>query len=91
MLPMSHRFPKKPAIRLQLTKAQARKIEEAKEAGESAMVVGYAQRHPWPNPDKFTLCAWFIDQEATQDALKAAGIMYRRTPRKKRAQRKRKP
>jgi len=29
------------------------------------MVVGYSQRQPWPVRDKFTLCAWFVDGEAT--------------------------
>ena len=46
-------------------------------------------RHPWPNPDKFTLCAWFVDSEATQEALKASGIMAKpKPPKRKRAKRK---
>ena len=53
------------------------------------MVLGYSQRRPWPNPDKFTLCAWFVDYEALQDAMKASGIMAKRKPSKrKRAKRK---
>lgn len=36
-------LPKLPQIRIRLTKAQARKIEEAKAAGESEMVVRYSQ------------------------------------------------
>lgn len=85
-------FPKKPPIRLRLTKAQAQKIEEAKEASEGVMVCGYARRNPWPNPDRFTLCAWFVDQEALQDSMKAAGVIARRRPpkRKRAKQRRRK-
>jgi hypothetical protein len=53
------------------------------------MVLGYSQRRPWPNPDKFTLCAWFVDSEATQEALKASGIMAKpKPPKRKRAKRK---
>jgi hypothetical protein len=81
-------FPKRPPIRFKLTKAQARKIEEAKEAGESVMVCGYSRRHPWPDPDQFTLCAWFVDSEALTEALKASGIMAKRKrPGRKRARR----
>ena len=88
-MPSKDQFPKKPPIRFQLTKAQARKIEEAKEAGESVLVLGYSHRHPWPNPNKFTLCAWFVDPEAIQDALKASGIMAKpKPPKRKRAKRK---
>ena len=83
---MKDQFPTSPPIRFRLTKAQAAKIEEAKEAGESVMVLGYSQRHSWPDPDKFTLCAWFVDCDAIQDALKAAGIRAKR----KRAKRARK-
>ena len=71
-------FPKRPPIRFKLTKAQARKIEEAKEAGESVMVCGYSRRHPWPDPDQFTLCAWFVDSEALTEALKASGMVAKR-------------
>ena len=86
-MPSKDQFPKKPPIRFRLTKAQAAKIEEAKDAGESVMVLGYSQRHPWPNPDKFTLCAWFVDCEATQEALKASGIMAKRKPSKRKRRR----
>ena len=68
-------FPKRPPTRFKLTKALARKIEEAKEAGESVMVCGYSRRHPWPDPDTLTLCAWFVDSEALAEALKISGIM----------------
>ena len=52
------------------------------------MVVGYSQRQPWPVRDKFTLCAWFVDGEALQDAMKAAGIMAKRkAAKRKRAKR----
>ena len=85
-MPSIDQFPKKPPIRFKLTKAQARKIEEAKEAGESVMVCGYSRRHPWPDPDQFTLFAWFVDSEALKDALKASGVMAkRRGPGRKKA------
>jgi hypothetical protein len=54
---------KTPPIRFQLTKAQAAKIEGAKDAGDSVMVLGYSQRHPWPNPDKsspYALGSWTL-------------------------------
>lgn len=90
-MPSADQFPKTPPIRLRLTKAQARKIEEAKEAGESVMVCGYARRHPWPDPEAFTLCAWFVDSEALQAALVASGVMRPTKGRKsKRAKRRRK-
>ena len=82
---MKDQFPTSPPIRFRLTKAQARMIEDAKQAGEAVMVCGYSQRHPWPDPDKFTVCAWFVDGDALQDALKAAGIMARRKPSKRKA------
>ncbi len=75
---MKDRFKDSPPVRFRLTKAQTARIEDAKEAGESAMVLGYSQRHPWPDPDKFTLCAWFVDSEALEEALKASGIMAKR-------------
>lgn len=91
-MPSKDQFPTSPPIRFRLTKAQAAKIEDAKQAGESVMVVGYAQRNPWPDPDKFTLCAWFVDCEAIQEAMKAAGIMAKRkSSNRKRAKRKRNP
>ena len=77
-------FPKAPPIRFKLTKAQARAIEEAKPAGSAVLVCGYAQRHPWPDPDKFTLCAWFVDSAAAEEALKGAGIMAKKRPQKRR-------
>ncbi|MDF1756652.1 MAG: hypothetical protein P1U89_27960 [Verrucomicrobiales bacterium] len=49
------------------------------------MVAGYSQRHEWPNHDQFTLCAWFVDCEALQDAMKAGGVMAKRkAPKQKR-------
>ena len=85
-MPSIDQFPKKPPIRFKLTKAQARKIEAAKEAGESVIVCGYSRRHPWPDPDAFTLCAWFVDCESLTEALKASAIMAtRRRPGRKKA------
>ena len=65
-------------------------VRRCLEAGESVMVVGYSQRNEWPDNDKFTLCAWFVDPDALQEAMKAAGVMARRrTPERKRAKQKR--
>ncbi|MEX2578951.1 MAG: hypothetical protein WD342_07825 [Verrucomicrobiales bacterium] len=51
------RFPTSPPIRFRLTKAQAAKIEEAKQPGESVMVCGYSRCHTFPINDRFALCA----------------------------------
>lgn len=84
------KFPKKPPIRFRLTKAQARKIEEAKDAGEDVFVVGYSRRHHWPDNEKFSLVAWFLDRDAMEAALIGSGVMRKRRPaKKKRASRKR--
>ena len=54
---------------------QAAALDAAKPPGNAALVVGYARRHPWPDPDKFTLCAWFVPMPKAEAALMAAGIM----------------
>jgi len=41
-------FPKAPPLRFELTEEQAALVDAAKSAGDVALVVGYAQRHPWP-------------------------------------------
>lgn len=76
------RFPKAPPLRFELTEDQAAALDAAKPPGDAALIVGYAQRHPWPAPDRFTLCAWFVSKEDTEAALMAGGIMAK-TPRKK--------
>ena len=88
-------FPEFPPIRLQLTEEQAAKIEAAKPPGNVPLVFGYAQRHHWPNPDRFSLVAWFVEMREAEQALIAAGIMLserslkrKATPRKKRAKSK---
>lgn len=86
----AEQFPKAPPLRFELTEEQAAMIEEAKPPGDVALVVGYAQRHPWPDPDKFTLCAWFVSMADTEAALMAGGIMakggrQKRHPRKGKA------
>jgi hypothetical protein len=58
-------------------------IEEAKPPGDVALVVGYARRHPWPDPDKFTLCAWFVPMPKAEAALMAGGIMAKTRTRTK--------
>jgi hypothetical protein len=68
-------FPKAPPLRFELSEEQAAMIEEAKPPGDVALVVGYARRHPWPDPDKFTLCAWFVPMPKAEAGLMAAGIM----------------
>ena len=69
------RFPKAPPLRFELTEEQAALVDAAKPPGDVALIVGYAQRHPWPDPERFTLCAWFISMDDTEAALMAGGIM----------------
>jgi len=72
---LEDRFPAPPAIRLELTQEQAEALDRAKPPGASTLILGYARRHPWPGPSKFTVCAWFADLEAVKAALVEAGIM----------------
>jgi len=83
-------FPTAPPLRFELTPDQVADLERAKPPGSVALVFGYAQRHPWPDPERFTLCAWFITMEDTEAALVACGIMakgsrVKRHPRKGKA------
>jgi len=72
---MKDRFRDAPPLRLKLTKAQCKRLEKAKPAGSGALVVGYARRHPWPDNESHTICAWFIEPESAHNALVGAGIM----------------
>jgi hypothetical protein len=38
-------------------------------------VVEFAERHPWPDPERFTLCTWFVTMSQAEAALESAGIM----------------
>lgn len=84
---MKDRFREKPPFRLKLTKAQARKLSEAKPAGSDCLVFGYAARHPFPDNESHTLACWFLESEMAQEALIGGGIMSP-PPKKKRAKRK---
>ena len=77
-MPTESQFPKAPPLRFELTEEQAALIEDAKPPGDVALVVGHAQRHPWPEPDRFTLCAWFIAMDKAEAALMAGGIIATR-------------
>ena len=68
-------FPNPPPLRFELTEEQAAELERTKPPSMAAMVVGYARRHPWPDPEKFTLCAWFVEMPEAEAALVAARIM----------------
>jgi len=59
----------------ELTEEQVADLERAKPPGAVALVVGYAERHRWPDPERFTLCAWFVEMPETEAALMADGIM----------------
>jgi hypothetical protein len=74
-MPTADQFPKVPPLRLELTDEQAAMIEQAKPPGDVALVVGYARRHPWPDHETFTLCAWFIPMSEAEAGLESAGIM----------------
>jgi hypothetical protein len=50
-------------------------IEDAKPHGDVARVFGYARRHPWPDPERFTLCAWFVAMPKAEAAFMAGGII----------------
>lgn len=80
-------FPTAPPLRFELTEEQVADLERAKPPGVVALVVGYAERHRWPAPDKFTLCAWFVAMPEAEAALMAGGIMAK-ARRKKRLPRK---
>jgi hypothetical protein len=69
------RFPKAPPLRFELTEEQAAAIDATNPPGEAAMVFGYARRLPWPDHERFTLCAWFVDMPKAEAALMAGGIM----------------
>ena len=68
-------FQKAPPLRFELTEEPAAAIDANKPPGDAALVVGYARRHPWPDPNKFTLCAWFVTMPKAEAALMSAGIM----------------
>jgi hypothetical protein len=85
----AEQFPKAPPLRFELTGEQVADVERANPPGMVALVVGYAQRHPWPEPERFTLCAWFVTMPEAEAALIAGGIMAKGC-RKKRHPRKRK-
>ena len=76
-------FPKAPPLRFELTEEQAAAIDAAKPPGDVALVFGYARRHPWPDPDKVTLCAWFVPMPKAEAALMSAGIMAKTRPKPK--------
>ena len=78
-------FPKAPPLRFELTEEQTAIVDAAKPAGDVALVVGYAHRHPWPDPEKFTLCAWFVTMPKAEAALMAGGIMATGRPKSKQA------
>jgi hypothetical protein len=68
-------FPKAPPLRFELTPEQVADLEKAKPPGAVALVVGYAERHRWPEPERFSLCAWFVEMPEAEAALMAGGIM----------------
>lgn len=80
-------FRSSPPLRFELTPEQVEQLEAAKPAGSAVMVFGYAQRHPWPDPDRFTLCAWFVPASDLEASLIASGVMSAR----KRQKTRRKP
>jgi hypothetical protein len=40
------------------------------------LIVGYAQRHPWPDPERLTLCGWFVSMADTEAVLVARGSCF---------------
>ena len=76
-------------IRLKLTKAQTAKLEAAKPSDKAAFLMGYAQRHPWPKGERWSLVVSFCDYHKATKAGQAIGLLDRK--RKLKASRKRKP
>ena len=65
-------------IRLTLTKAQAAKLEAAKPSDKAAFIMGYAQRHPWPKGDHWSLVVAFCDYPKATRAGQAIGLLDRK-------------
>jgi hypothetical protein len=65
-------------IRLKLTKSQSAKLEAAKPSDKGAFVMGYAQRHPWPHGDHWSLVVTFCDYSKATRAAQAAGLLDRK-------------
>ena len=74
-------------IRLTLPKAQARKIEAAKPPTKAAFLMGYAQRHPWPANNRWSLVVTFCNYPKAVKAAQAIGLLDRK-PRRQRARKK---
>lgn len=81
-------FPEPPPVRLELTPEQGEAVEAALPAGAAVLLVGYARRMPWPRPEAFTACAWFVTMAEAEAGLMAAGIMAKRRPKASRPKRK---
>ena len=65
-------------IRVRLTKAQAAKLKAAKPSGKAVYVMGYAQRHPWPKGEHWSLVVTFCDYGKATKAAQAAGLLDRK-------------
>ena len=74
-------------IRLTLTKSQATKLEAAKHPTKAVYIMGYAQRHPWPDNEHWSLVVAFCDYPKAAQAAQAIGLLDRK-PRPKRARKK---
>jgi len=90
-MPREDQFPEIPPIRFDLNAEQIAQIESARPIGAKSMILGYADRHRWPQPDRFTLCAWFVSTPQIEDALVATKIMARKAPKKQPMKTKAKP
>ena len=64
-------------IRIKLTKAQTAKLEAAKPSDKAAFVMGYAQRHAWPNGERWSLVVTFCDYSKANKAGQAIGLLDR--------------
>ena len=72
-------FKAEPIAALDLTPEQAETLNQAYTAGEHVLI-GYATRYPFPDHEKRRLVAWSVTPEQMADALKAAGVQYKRRP-----------
>jgi hypothetical protein len=65
-------------IRIKLTKAQAAKLEAAKPSDKAAFLLGYAQRHPWPDGEHWSLVVAFCSYPQATKAAQAIGLLDRK-------------
>ena len=72
-----------PVVRLTLTKSQATKLEAAKHPTKAAFIMGYAQRHPWPANEHWSLVVTLTDYPKATKGAQAVGLLDRKLRKKR--------